>query len=83
MAVGVGRLWDDVQSTGFHCSQGFDPCTLSFLQTSSIFYPFHWLNSDIRGDMVFLLKVPIQASLNPVGWSLAEHFSHVGTESVV
>ena len=28
MAVGVGRLWDDVQSTGFHCSQGFDSCTL-------------------------------------------------------
>ena len=34
MAVSVGRLWDDVQSTGFCCSQGFDPCTLSFLQTS-------------------------------------------------
>ena len=31
----------------------------------------------------FLLKVPIQVSLNPVGWSLAEHFLHVGTESVV
>ena len=52
------------------------------LQTS-IFYPFHWVDSDIRGDMVFLLKVPIQASLNPAGWSFAEHFLHVGTESIV
>ena len=25
----VGRLWDDVQSIGFYCSQGLDPSTLS------------------------------------------------------
>ena len=37
------------------------------LQTSLIFYPFHWLDSDIRGDEVFLLEVPIQASLDPAG----------------
>ena len=37
---------------------------LSSLQTS-VFYTFHWLDSDIRGVMVFLLKVPIEASLNP------------------
>ena len=35
MAVDVRGLWDDVQSTRF-CSQGFDPCTLSFLQTSTL-----------------------------------------------
>ena len=26
---GVGRLWDDIQSIGFYCSQGLDPSTLS------------------------------------------------------
>ena len=55
---------------------------LSFLQTS-VLYTLHWLDSDIRGDMVFLLKVPIQASLNPVGWFVAGYFLHAGTESVV
>ena len=30
-----------------------------------------------------LLEVPIQASLDPVGWSFAELFSHVGTKSIV
>ena len=33
--------------------------------------------------MVFLLKVSVQASLDPIGWSFAKHFSHVGTESIV
>ena len=28
---------------------------------------------------MFLLEVPIQVSLDPVGWSFAKHFSHVGT----
>ena len=41
--VGVGRLWDDVQSIGFYCSQGLDPSALSFLQTS-VFYTLHWLD---------------------------------------
>ena len=49
------------------------------LQTSLIFYSFHWLDSNIRGDVVFLLEVPIQASLDPAGG----HFSHGGTESIV
>ena len=81
--VGAGWLWDDVQSTRFYCSQGLDPSTLSFLQTSSVFYTLHWLDSDIRGVVVFLLKVPIRVSLNPAGWSFVEHFSHMGTESIV
>ena len=79
----LGGLWDDVQSTGFYCSQGLDPSTLSFLQISSVFHIFYWLDSDIGGVVVFLLKVSVQASLDPIGWSFAKHFSHVGTESIV
>ena len=56
---------------------------LSFLQTSSVFYILHWLDSDIGEVVVFLLKVSVQASLDPIGWSFAKHFSHVGTESIV
>ena len=33
--------------------------------------------------MAFLLKVSVQASLDPIGWSFAKHFLHVGTESIV
>ena len=60
-----------------------DPSTFFFLQTSSVFYILHWLDLDIGEVVVFLLKVPIQASLDPIGWSFAEHFSHMGTESIV
>ena len=56
---GVGRLWDDVQSIGFYCSQGLDPSTLSLLQTSAIFRVFHRLYSNIRGGVAFILKVSI------------------------
>ena len=56
---GVGRLWDDVQSVGFYCSQGLDPSTHSLLQTSSIFRVFHRLYSNIRGGVTFILKVSI------------------------
>ena len=66
----LGGLWDDVQSTGFYCSQGLDPSTLSFLQISSVFHIFYWLDSDIGEVVVFLLKVSVQASLDPIGWSL-------------
>ena len=55
---GVGRLWDDVQSIGFYCSQGLDPTTLS-LQTSSVFRVFHRLYSNIRGGVAFILKVSV------------------------
>ena len=79
----LGGLWDDVQSMGFYCSQGFDPSTLSFLQISSVFHIFYWLDSDIGGVMVILLKVSVQASSDPIGWSFVKHFSHVGTESIV
>ena len=80
--LGGGELWDDVQSTGFYCSKGLDPSTLSFLQTSSVFYILYWLDLDIREVVVFLLKVSVQASLDPIGWSFAKHFLHVGTESI-
>ena len=33
--------------------------------------------------MVFLLKVSVQASQDPIGWSFAKHFAHMGTESIV
>ena len=56
---GVGRLWDDVQSVGFYCSQVLDPSSLSLLQTSSIFRVFHMLYSNIRGGVAFILKVSI------------------------
>ena len=44
-----------------------DPSTFFFLQTSSVFYILHWLDLDIGEVVVFLLKVPIQASLDPIG----------------
>ena len=56
---------------------------LSLLQASSIFNTFYWLHFDIRGGVVFLLKMSVKSCLDPVGRSSAGYLSHMATKSIV
>ena len=58
----------------------------ALIHTLSLFFRLFYLISIPLaglGHQVFLLIVPIQACLDPVGLSFAERFLHVGTESIV
>ena len=63
------RLWDDVQCTVFHCSQGFDSCTLYRL---SIPLPGlgHQRGHGVSSESAY--------TLNPVGLSFAKYLSRIG-----
>ena len=40
-----------------------------------VFYILYWLDSDIGEVVVFLLKVSVQVSLDPIGWSFVNLFA--------